>query len=110
MTLAGRIARKALPKSSADRLASTVNRFKNYRKLRRELAALNKQAVACRSLDEKVDLIRRHEVFGAIQQRSEILNLLRMLQQNPPQSVCESALHLEGPYTCSARCARPMQS
>jgi predicted O-methyltransferase YrrM len=89
MTLAGRIARKALPKASADRLASTINTYRSYRKLRSDLALLRKQAATRPSLDELVDLIRQHEVFGAIQQRTEILGLLRMLQQNPPRSVCE---------------------
>jgi cephalosporin hydroxylase len=89
MTLAGRIARKALPKPAADRLAFTVDRYRNYRTLRRALAALRRQAAACRSLEEQVDLIRSQNIFGAIQQRSEISRLLEILRQDPPRYVCE---------------------
>jgi cephalosporin hydroxylase len=89
MTLTGRIARKALPKPAADRLAFTLDRYRKYRNLRRNLAILRQQAATCRSLEEQVDLIRGHKIFGAIQQRTEITGLLEILQQDPPRYVCE---------------------
>jgi predicted O-methyltransferase YrrM len=89
VTLAGRIARKTLPKPAADRLASGLNSYKNYRQLRRELSALHKQANGCTSLEELVELIRAHQIFGAIQQRIEVLSLLRLLAKQPPRYVCE---------------------
>ena len=89
MTLTGSIARKALPRPAADRLAFTINSYRNYRQLRRDFAALRQQITACRSLDDQIDLIRGHQIFGAIQQPSEIAGLLEILGQNPPKYVCE---------------------
>jgi cephalosporin hydroxylase len=107
MTLTGRFARTALPKPAADRLAFTVNSYRNYRKLRRDFAAMRKQADACRSLDEQVDLIRGHTIFGAIQQRSEISGLLEILRQNPPQYVCEIGTASGGTLFLLTRVCRP---
>jgi predicted O-methyltransferase YrrM len=107
MTLTGRIARTALPKPAADRLAFTVNTYRNYRKLRRDFADLRWQAAACRSLDEQVDLIRGHQVFGAIQQRSEIARLLDLLRQNPPSYVCEIGTASGGTLFLLAQVCRP---
>jgi cephalosporin hydroxylase len=89
MTLTGSIARKALSKPAADRLAFGLNSYRSYRNLRRDFAFLRRQAVACKSLEEQVDLIRSHKIFGAIQQRSEITGLLEVLRQDPPRYVCE---------------------
>jgi predicted O-methyltransferase YrrM len=107
MTLTGRIARTALPKPTADRLAFTVNSYRNYRRLRRDCADLRKQAAACRSLDEQVDMIRGHETFGAIQQRSEIGSLLEILQQNPPKYVCEIGTASGGTLFLLTQVCRP---
>jgi len=107
MTLTGRIARKALPKPAADGLAFTVNSYRNYRKLRRDFAALREQASACRSLDEQVDLIRGHKIFGAIQQRSEIAGLLQILRQNPPKYVCEIGTASGGTLFLLTQVCRP---
>jgi cephalosporin hydroxylase len=89
MTLTGRILRKTLPKAASDRLAFTVNTYRSYRNLRRDFAALSKQYATLSSLDEQIDLIRAHKVFGAIQQHREIAGLLEILRQNPPRYVCE---------------------
>jgi cephalosporin hydroxylase len=107
MTLTGRIARTALPKPAADRLAFTVNSYRSYRKLRRDCADLRKQAAACRSLDEQVDLIRGHQIFGAIQQRSEISGLLEILRQQPPRYVCEIGTASGGTLFLLAQVCRP---
>jgi cephalosporin hydroxylase len=107
MTLTGRIARTALPKPAADRLAFTLNSYRNYRNLRRDFAALRKQAAACRSLDEQVDLIRSHKIFGAIQQRSEIGGMLEMLRQNPPKYVCEIGTASGGTLFLLTQVCRP---
>ena len=61
----------------------------NYRSLKRDLKAMCEQYSRCASLEEQVDFIRAHKVFRAIQQRSEIVSLLRLLEKNPPSSVCE---------------------
>jgi predicted O-methyltransferase YrrM len=89
MTLTGRILRKTLPKAAADRLGFTVAAYRRYRQLRRDLSALRKQYAALSSLDERIDLIRGHQIFGAIQQHNEIAGLLDILRQNPPKYVCE---------------------
>jgi cephalosporin hydroxylase len=89
MTLTGRILRKTLPKAAADRLGFTVAAYCRYRQLRRDLSALRKQYAALSSLDERIDLIRGHQIFGAIQQHNEIAGLLDILRQNPPKYVCE---------------------
>jgi cephalosporin hydroxylase len=89
MTLTGRILRKTLPKAAADRLGFTVAAFRRYRQLERDLSVLRKQYAALNSLDEQIDLIRGHQVFGAIQQHSEIAGLLDILRQNPPKYLCE---------------------
>ena len=107
MTLAGRIARTALPKPAADRLAFTVNSYRRYRALRRDFAAMRKQADACRSIDEKVDLVRGHQIFGAIQQRSEISALLEILRQNPPKYICEIGTASGGTLFLLSRVCRP---
>jgi len=107
MTITGRIARTALPKPAADRLAFTVNTYRSYRKLRRDLAALRQQAAACQSLDEQVDLIRSHKIFGAIQQRTEITGLLEILRQNPPRYVCEIGTASGGTLFLLTQVCRP---
>jgi predicted O-methyltransferase YrrM len=89
MTLTGRILRKTLPKAAADRLGLTVAAYRRYRELGRDLSVLHKQYAALNSLDQRIDLIRGHQVFGAIQQHSEIAGLLDILRQNPPKYVCE---------------------
>jgi len=107
MSLTGRIARTALSKPAADRLAFTVNSYRSYRKLRRDCADLRKQAAACRSLDEQVDLVRGHQIFGAIQQRSEISGLLEILRQNPPKYVCEIGTATGGTLFLLTQVCRP---
>lgn len=107
MTIAGRIARTALPKPAADRLAFTVNSYRNYRQLRRDFAALRQQAAACRSLEEQIDLIRGHQIFGAIQQRSEIAGLLEILRQNPPKYICEIGTASGGTLFLLTQVCRP---
>jgi predicted O-methyltransferase YrrM len=107
MTLTGSIARKALPKPAADRLAFTVNSYRNYRRLRRDFAALRKQVTACRALDEQIDLICSHQIFGAIQQRSEILGLLEILRQSPPEYVCEIGTASGGTLFLLTQVCRP---
>ena len=107
MTLTGRIARKALPKPAADRLAFTVDRYRNYRNLRRDLAALRQQAAACSSLEEEIDLIRSHRIFGAIQQRTEIAGLLESLRRDPPRYVCEIGTASGGTLFLLTRVCRP---
>ncbi len=89
MTLAGRIMHQTLPKAAAARLAFAVNTYRRYRELRRDLDALRRQYGALNSLDEQIDLLRGHQIFGAIQQHSEISGLLKVLKQNPPRFVCE---------------------
>jgi cephalosporin hydroxylase len=89
MTLTGRIFRKTLPTAVSDRLAFTVNTYRSYRHLRREVQDLRKHYAAFESTDERIDLIRTHKVFGAIQQHREIAGLLEILRQNPPKYVCE---------------------
>jgi cephalosporin hydroxylase len=89
VTRAGQVARTLLPKAAADRLAFTLNTYRSYRRMKRDLSHLRKQYAACHSLDQQVDLIRAHKVFGAIQQHTEIARLLQLLQQNPPKFVCE---------------------
>jgi len=107
MTIAGRIARTALPKPAADRLAFTLHRYRKYRELCRDSAAMRKQAAACRSLVEQVDLIRDHQIFGAIQQRNEIIGLLEMLRQNPPKYVCEIGTASGGTLFLLTQVCRP---
>jgi predicted O-methyltransferase YrrM len=107
MTLTGRIARKALPKPAADRLAFGVNSYRRYRNLRRDFALLRRQAAACKSLEEQVDLIRSHKIFGAIQQRSEITGLLEILRQNPPRYVCEIGTASGGTLFLLTKVCRP---
>ncbi|MGA2687142.1 MAG: class I SAM-dependent methyltransferase [Candidatus Korobacteraceae bacterium] len=89
MTLAGRIMRQTLPKKAADRLAFAVNTYRRYRDLRRALNALCQQYAALNSLDEQIDLLCGHKIFGAIQQHNEVSGLLKVLKQNPPRYVCE---------------------
>jgi cephalosporin hydroxylase len=89
MTRAGQVARTVLPKAAADRLAFTLNTYRSYRRMKRDLSTLRKQYAACHSLDGQVDLIRTHKVFGAIQQPAEISGLLKLLQQDPPKFLCE---------------------
>jgi predicted O-methyltransferase YrrM len=107
MTLTGRIARKALPKPAADRLAFTVDRYKRYRNLRRDLALLRQKAVACQSLEEQVDLIRNHQTFGAIQQPTEITGLIELLRQDPPRYVCEIGTASGGTLFLLTKVCRP---
>jgi cephalosporin hydroxylase len=89
VTFAGRILRKTLPKPAADRLAFTVNTYRRYHQLKLDLTTLRKQYAALNSLDEQIDLVCGHKVFGAIQQHSEIAGLLKILRRNPPRYVCE---------------------
>jgi cephalosporin hydroxylase len=89
MTLAGRIMHQTLPRAAAERVAFTVNTYRRYLQLRRNLDALRRQYAALNSLDEQIDLLRGHQIFGAIQQHSEISGLLELLKQNPPRYVCE---------------------
>jgi len=89
MTLAGRIMHQTLPREAAYRLAFAVNTYRRYRDLRRDLDALRQQYAALNSLDERIDLLRGHQIFGAIQQHSEISGLLKVLKRHPPRYVCE---------------------
>lgn len=107
MTLTGRIARKALPKPAADRLAFTVDRYQRYRNLRRDSSLLRQKAAACKSLEEQVDLIRSHQIFGAIQQRSEIIGLLELLRHDPPRYVCEIGTASGGTLFLLTKVCRP---
>jgi predicted O-methyltransferase YrrM len=107
MTLSGRIARKALPKPAADRLAFSLNSYRSYRNLRRDFALLRRQAAACKSLEEQVDLIRSHKIFGAIQQRSEITSLLDILHHDPPRYVCEIGTASGGTLFLLTKVCRP---
>jgi predicted O-methyltransferase YrrM len=107
MTFTGRILRKTLPKPAADRLAFTVNTYRGYRYLSRDLAALRKQYDALNSLDEQIDLVRGHKVFGAVQRHSEIAGLLKILKQNPPRYVCEIGTASGGSLFLLAQVSRP---
>ena len=89
MTLAGRIMHQTLPTAAADRVAFAVNTYRRYRDLKRDLDALRRQYAALNSLDERIDLLRGHQIFGAIQQHTEISGLLKILEQHPPRYVCE---------------------
>jgi predicted O-methyltransferase YrrM len=89
MTLAGRIMHQTLPRAAAQRLAFAVNTYRRYQDLRRDLDALRRQYAALNSLDEQIDLLRGHQIFGAIQQHNEVSGLLELLKQNPPRYVCE---------------------
>ena len=107
MTLTGRIARKALPKPAADRLAFSLNSYRSYRNLRRDFALLRREAAACQSLEEQIDLIRSHKIFGAIQQRSEITGLLEILRHDPPRYVCEIGTASGGTLFLLTKVCRP---
>lgn len=107
MTLTGRIARKALPKPAADRLAFSLNSYRSYRNLRRDFTRLRREAGACKSLEEQVDLIRNHKTFGAIQQRSEITRLLDILRQDPPRYICEIGTASGGTLFLLTKVCRP---
>jgi cephalosporin hydroxylase len=107
MTLAGRIMHQTLPRAAADRLAFAVNTYRRYQLLRRDLDALRRQFAALDSLDEQIDLLRGHQIFGAIQQHTEISGLLKLLKQNPPRYVCEIGTASGGTLFLLARVCAP---
>lgn len=107
MTRSGTLARAILPRSAADRLAFALNTYRSYRSLKRDLALLRQRSAARPSLDEQIDLVSNHPVFGAIQQPGEIAGLLKLLQQNPPQRICEIGSASGGTLFLFAQVCRP---
>lgn len=81
--------------------------IRNYRSLWRDFQALREQCSRCASLEERVELVRTHKVFRAIQLHSEILSLLRLLEENPPSSVCEIGTASGGTLFLLATVCRP---
>jgi cephalosporin hydroxylase len=81
--------------------------IRNYRSLKRDFKAMCDQWSRCGSLEEQVGLIRAHKVFRALQQRSEIVSLLRFLDRNPPRCVCEIGTALGGTLFLLTKVCRP---
>jgi predicted O-methyltransferase YrrM len=81
--------------------------IRNYRSLKRDFKAMCEQYSRCASLEEQVGLIRAHKVFRAVQQHSEIVSLLRLLDKNPPRSVCEIGTASGGTLFLLTKVCRP---
>lgn len=107
MRPAGRIMRRILPKAAADRVAFAVNTCLHYQRLKRDLDALRQQYAALNSLNERIDLLRSHQSFAAIQQAGEISGLLKVIEQDPPRYVCEIGTALGGTLFLLAQVCAP---
>ena len=55
----------------------------------KEARSLLSRSAGCRTLEEKVDLMLGNPAFFALQKRSEILGLLRMVEALEPRLLCE---------------------
>lgn len=82
-------------------------KISNYRRLNRDFKGMYEQYSRCGSLEEQVDFIRAHQVFGAVQQHGEIVSLLRLLEKNPPRSVCEIGTASGGTLFLLTKVSRP---
>lgn len=96
--------RDALPLLAVRRLRQMI---RNYRSLKRDFEAMRQQYCHSASLNDQVDIVCTHKVFGAIQQPREIVTLLRLLEQNPPRYVCEIGAASGGTLFLLARVCRP---
>ena len=82
-------------------------KIRNYKSLKRDLQALREQCASCASLEEQVAVVCAHDVFPSYQRGTEIIALLRLLENNPPRYVCEIGTACGGTLFLLARMCRP---